>query len=88
MFDEGAIVFAGVLDQLNANKMKTEYQDEERMRPLILDVTKDMDVFNAVKVVEESGLKLRAVSYNLYLRGWTIIHNYQPISTMLQHLIP
>lgn len=67
----GATVFAGCLTQSSCNKLSQQC-GRARMRTFQLDVTLDADIAAAVKLVEESGLRLAAVVNNAGISafGW------------------
>ena len=67
----GATVFAGCLTQSGCDKLSQQY-GRARMRAFQLNVTLDADVVAAVKLVEDSGLRLAAVVNNAGISafGW------------------
>ncbi len=53
-----------MLSQSSVDKLNTEFNNDPRMKPILLDVTKDADVANAVAEVKKSGVVLRAIVNN------------------------
>lgn len=72
----GATVYAGVLSKQSGEKLLAPFPKSDkayqRLRPIVMDVTKQQDVDQAVKLVQESGLPVQACVNNAGISafGW------------------
>ena len=69
----GATVYAGVLSNKSSEKLlHLVKNNKDRMRPIIMDVTKQIDIDKAVETIQKSGLKLQACVNNAGISafGW------------------